>query len=244
VLDVDARDFVFLARDRVDDATFEEYIKNYASLYEPLFRERQFPYSTQDVEQVLKRLREELYQKLESFTLNERVHVPLYFCLSDEDGQMLRVDFPHKSIECIPAIEESEYYSITAPAWQVARVLDRRLTWEDFALTLRARLNREPDDYQVLIHGFLLMEAEDLGWFCKKRLEIEAQQERCIVEAAGCRYSVNRYCPHEGADLCHGWVEDGRYLTCPRHRWQFDLMKAGQCTENETTVQAIPLEES
>jgi UDP-MurNAc hydroxylase len=244
VLDADSSDFLFRARDRVDDASFEAYIRQYASLYEPLFRERECRYSAQDVAQVRARLREELCQKLELFTLNERIHVPLYFCLSEADDLMLRVDFPCKQIQYTSAIEESEYYSITAPAWQVARVLDRRLTWEDFALTLRARLNREPDDYQVLIHGFLLMEAEDLGWFCKKRLEIESQQERCIVEAAGCRYSVNRHCPHEGADLCHAWVEDGRYLTCPRHRWQFDLMKAGQCTTNETTIQAIPLEES
>ena len=49
---------------------------------------------------------------------------------------------------------------LTAPSWQIMRVLDKKLTWEDFALTFRMQLNREPDVYQTLIQGFLIMEPE------------------------------------------------------------------------------------
>ena len=39
---------------------------------------------------------------------------------------------------------------------------------------------------------------------------------------------VNRKCPHRGADLCYGRLEDGG-LRCPFHGWLFD--RTGQCLE-------------
>ncbi len=39
---------------------------------------------------------------------------------------------------------------------------------------------------------------------------------------------VERHCPHRGADLCFGRVEDGG-IRCPFHGWHFDA--SGQCTE-------------
>ena len=39
---------------------------------------------------------------------------------------------------------------------------------------------------------------------------------------------IGRHCPHRGADLCYGRLEDGG-LRCPFHGWLFDLM--GQCLE-------------
>lgn len=39
---------------------------------------------------------------------------------------------------------------------------------------------------------------------------------------------TDRHCPHRGADLCFGRVEEGG-LRCPFHGWKFDA--SGQCTE-------------
>ena len=69
-------------------------------------------------------------------------------------------------------------------------------------------------------------------------MELESRDERIEVMAGGRTYSVNRWCPHNGGDLAEGWVEDGQYLVCPRHRWCFDLRKGGACTTNDTTVDA------
>ncbi|HEX8823060.1 MAG TPA: Rieske 2Fe-2S domain-containing protein, partial [Archangium sp.] len=66
----------------------------------------------------------------------------------------------------------------------------------------------------------------------------EARKERTVVTAGGQRYSVNRFCPHQGADLKEGWVEEGRYLVCPRHRWRFDLQGEGVCPTNGCSVRA------
>jgi UDP-MurNAc hydroxylase len=104
------------------------------------------------------------------------------------------------------------------------------------------RLSREPDIYQTLIQGFLIMEPEDLDHFCARILAIESNQERIVVEAGGSRYAVNRFCPHQGGDLGEGWVEEGRYLVCARHRWRYDLENEGVCETSADTIAAIALD--
>ena len=39
---------------------------------------------------------------------------------------------------------------------------------------------------------------------------------------------IGRHCPHRGADLCFGRLEDNG-LRCPFHGWHFD--RTGQCVE-------------
>jgi UDP-MurNAc hydroxylase len=55
-------------------------------------------------------------------------------------------------------------------------------------------------------------------------------------------YRVQRYCPHQRADLSRfGRVEDG-VLTCLMHGWRFDL-KTGRCLTAEThRIKAEPLD--
>jgi len=162
--------------------------------------------------------------------------------LSDAAGKLLRIDFAAKSIDCVSLMPESDYYSLLTPSWQIRRVLDKAITWEEFALTFRVRLNRKPDVYQTLMQGFLLMEPEDMNWFYSKLVEIEQRQKRIIIEACGTRYSMDRYCPHQGGDLSQGWLGDGRFWTCPRHRWQFALDKEGQCLTSNGSIHAVCLE--
>jgi UDP-MurNAc hydroxylase len=244
ILDVETSEFTYLAPQRVDETNYVNYVNEYASHYEGFFKQRKALFTSAEREMLLERLRGELVHKLGHLTLRERIRVPLYFRLDDTEGKSIRVDFVGGAVDIANEIKETDFYSITAPSWEVARVLDRKLTWEDFALTFRVRLNREPDTYQALIQAFLIMESDDLNWFCAKTLEIEANQERVVIEAEGCRFSVNRFCPHQGGDLTEGWVEQGRYLTCPRHRWQFDLQKDGVCLTNDTSVHAMALEDS
>jgi UDP-MurNAc hydroxylase len=183
-----------------------------------------------------------LERKLAAFELHDRLRVPLYFGLSDTEGQILKIDFPARAVEHVREIPETDYYSLMTPSWQIARVLDGAITWEEFALTFRVRLNRKPDVYQTLIQGFLLLEPEDMNWFCRRLLEIEQNRERVIVEAGGLRYSIDRYCPHQGGDLSQGWADDGKYWTCPRHRWQFALEEGGKCITGDGSIHAVCLE--
>lgn len=238
----DSGELLASGEERVSEDNFHGYIRKYAERYRDYFADRQPRYPEGELDAILEQLRSELHRKLAMFTLRERVRVPLYFGLCDGAGEVLRIDFPDNRVDRVPEIREQDYYSLRAPAWQIARILNGAISWEEFALTFRMRLNRKPDVYQTLIQGFLLMEPEDMNWFCSRLIEIEQRQKRIIIEAEGTQYSIDRYCPHQGGDLSQGWLADGRLWTCPRHRWQFSLDKDGKCLTSSGSIHAVCLE--
>jgi UDP-MurNAc hydroxylase len=242
VIDVGRADWAYRVAARVTEDNVQEYLQAYQARYAGLFNARRHNPSNASLECVLERLKNELEAKLEKFTLSERIDRCLYFRFREPYAKMLRVNFKDCQVDVVSDIAESNFYSIAAPSWEVERVLNRRLTWEDFSLTFRMRLSREPDVYQTLIQGFLIMEPEDLNHFCARLLNLEAQKERIIVEAGGCRYAVNRYCPHQGGDLSEGWIEEDRYLVCARHRWRYDLQNGGKSDTSADTIDAVALE--
>ncbi len=242
VIDVARAELAYRVAERVTEANVEEYLRAYQARYENLFNARRFAPGNDGHDAILQRLKGELEAKLSSFTLAERVDRHLYFRFREPYDTMLKVSFQERKVEAVPEIGESNYYSIAAPSWEVERVLDRKITWEDFSLTFRMRLSREPDVYQTLIQGFLMMEPEDLNHFCARLLTLESQKERIIVEAGGCRYSVNRICPHQGGDLKEAWVEEDRYLVCARHRWRYDLQNGGKAENSMDSIEAVALE--
>lgn len=248
VLDVAHGEIRAEAQQRVVEDDFESYVRAYAERYSDFFEARREQHENEQAEidyldRLQKRLCDALQTKLDGFELAGRIDRPLYFRLSDAPEHLLRVDFANGTATTAPNVEEKEFYELAAPSWELKRVLDGLLTWEDFALTFRMRLNRAPDIYQTLMQGFLVMEPEDLNPFCKHVLDLESRAERIAVEAGGCKYSINRICPHQGADLAEGWVEEDRYLVCSRHRWRFDLHNDGKAEQANESIHAIPLEE-
>jgi UDP-MurNAc hydroxylase len=241
VVDVAQAELVYQTPERVTEANVKEYLAAYQARYEGLFSARNDP-SRNGHAGILERLKGELESKLASFTLSERIDRCLYFRFREPWDTMLRVNFQTRKVDAVTEITEDNYYSIAAPSWEIERVLNRRITWEDFSLTFRMRLSREPDIYQTLIQGFLIMEPEDLNHFCARLLRLEAQRERIIVEAGGVRYSVNRICPHQGGDLSEGWIEEERFLVCARHRWRYDLQSGGKSDTSADTIDAVALE--
>jgi UDP-MurNAc hydroxylase len=235
---VDAR-----GAERVDEDGFRAYIEKYAAEYAGFFQARREQYGTWEPVSLLQRLQEDLRAKLDALELHDRVRTNLYFGFTDVPDVGLRVNFPERDIAPCRGVDEASYYQIRAPSWEVARVLEGRLSWEDFAHTFRMRLSREPDVYQTIVSAFIRLDPEDLNRFCAKILNIEERQERIVKEANGNRYVMDRYCPHQGGDLLYGWIEEDRYLTCPRHGWRFDLENEGVCPDNAGSVHAACLDE-
>jgi UDP-MurNAc hydroxylase len=241
VLDASSGNVIACGEERVTEDKALAYISDYAASYREYFEDRVALHDHVDEEQTMKALHRELERKLSRLTLAGRIAVPLYFRVGNSDSWMLKVDFKHRRVESVSSNGDVNYYEIAAPAWQIAKVLARELTWEEFSLTFRTRLKRNPDVYDPVLHAFLIMETDDLGRYCDLLMQIESQEERIIVEAGGQKFSVRRYCPHQGGDLSCGWVDQGRFLICPRHRWQFDLLRGGSCTTNVTDINAVCL---
>jgi len=243
VLDVSDGSLSEEGTERVDESGYRQYIEAYAALYAGFFHARQERYGTWQPLALLGRLEEVLRVKLEALDLHDRVTIPLYVGFTDAPDVMLRVNFVDREVSVCREMECENFYQIQAPLWEVARVLEGQLSWDDFAHTFRLRLNRDPDVYQTIISAFIRLEPPDLKRFCEKVLNVESRQERIMKEANGSRYLVDRYCPHQGGDLQYGWIEDDRYLVCPRHGWRFDLEKDGECLANAGGVHAVCLQD-
>ncbi|QSQ26583.1 MBL fold metallo-hydrolase [Pyxidicoccus parkwayensis] len=243
VLDVKTLEFVSLVPERVTPENMGQYLRDYAAMQEHVFRERRRNLLRAEVDEIHERLRVELQRKLDLLDLHERVGMPLYVELTELPERLLRVDFKGRRVDVVPEIRETVRYTMKASAADIVRVLDRKLNWEDFLLSFRLRLSRNPDVYEPVLHGFLGVEIEDMREFCEGIRSTEAQRERTQVEVGGKRFSIQRFCPHQGADMSGGWVEEGRYLVCPRHRWQFDMQDGGRCTQNNSSLCAEPVPE-
>jgi UDP-MurNAc hydroxylase len=228
--------------ERIDDDNFKNYITQYAEEYKDFFKKIKQPIIGHKYSELKNYIIKEFQNKLDNFKSRIKIERPLYFEFIDQTDSLFKIDFQQGKVEEVNDILEEDFYKIKSYSYDIERIKDRHITWEDYSLTFRMKLNREPDVYQVLMQGFLILEIKDLNFFCDKILEIENRTERITVEVNGCKYRIDRFCPHQGADLKHAWFE-GKHLVCPRHRWEFDIENGGDCMVNLSSLNAIPLDE-
>ena len=50
------------------------------------------------------------------------------------------------------------------------------------------------------------------------------------------RYLVDRYCPHQKADLCNAEIDENNNLICPVHAWKFNLNNGGKDNRSNLTI--------
>lgn len=119
-------------------------------------------------------------------------------------------------------------------------ILDGRLGWEDFFLSLRFSASRQPDRYNE--HLFSLLKFADPKFTRAQEASFKSidNTEFFDVDIAGTPCRVQRYCPHAGEDLSKEPIEDG-ILTCPRHGWRFEL-PSGRCLQgnHDLRVEKVP----
>ncbi len=70
-----------------------------------------------------------------------------------------------------------------------------------------------------------------------RKLVVAGPWEIAVFNVGGSLRAVENTCPHQGAPLIEGWVDEG-CVTCPWHAWTFELesgkMTLGDYTEIET----------
>jgi len=212
---------------------FNSYMNEYKLKYKDFFDIRNSDNLNTNVNNVFELLKKELEIKVKQLKYNF-VNINLYWGFYEIDNKYIEVNFKNKTTNIVNKIPE-KYYKIITYAWQVNKVLLNKITWEDFYLTFRVSLERNPDEYQELINGFIMLNSEDISIFEEKVIKSKKNSEKFILEIDDKKYNISRYCPHQGGDLKQGWIEDGK-IVCPRHRWKFDLNTGKKCNDENYCI--------
>jgi L-ascorbate metabolism protein UlaG (beta-lactamase superfamily)/nitrite reductase/ring-hydroxylating ferredoxin subunit len=110
----------------------------------------------------------------------------------------------------------------------LAPVISGQIAWEDLLLSLRFSAWRDPDIYNDYMIGFLKHAEPQALQAIENYEQSRSNDAKIVIEAAGGRYEVARYCPHAGEDLAIGSsVRDG-VIRCLGHNLEFDL-DTGAC---------------
>lgn len=61
-----------------------------------------------------------------------------------------------------------------------------------------------------------------------------------VFKNDGKLYGIQNTCPHEGGQLCNGWIEGGE-VVCPLHGYKFDLRTGACSTDPKLKVKVFRL---
>lgn len=162
---------------------------------------------------------------------------PLLRFTWDREGEGLEVDLDRRTARLGPYSEADAFIELIAEPRYFA-LMHSGARWQDVYLSLRARVRRQPDVFSDTVNIFLFSDVSDIrssflskGAVPSERVPVHDRDGRC--------YLVDRYCPHQGADLLAGTVNDANELVCPRHGWRFALDQGGTNARSTTTVNAV-----
>ena len=159
---------------------------------------------------------------------DRRIAMRVGFDLVGPGGGEWAVDFREETRGVYEDVGDCAYRLRFATRW-LPSLLDGRLAWEDFFLSMRFTATREPDIYNDYLLGLLKFAHADALHAVEQYDAERAVDDRITISADGVCYSVQRYCPHAGADLSDtSEVLPGGVLRCLNHYYEFDL-DTGQC---------------
>jgi hypothetical protein len=123
-----------------------------------------------------------------------------------------------------------EEYSFDLAEKMLRDIVDEKLSWENALASMRVQLSRSPDIYDTAF-----MVTLRFGTFTPEVCENYVHQKKMgkenveMIELPGLSpgTKIQRYCPHQGADLKHASVVNG-VIICHRHGWKF-CAESGKC---------------
>ena len=120
---------------------------------------------------------------------------------------------------------KSYFYLMSDPSYR----------WQDIYLSLRASVLRIPDVFNTFVNIFCFLIRQTSLCIC---VYIGHKDERILIvnPLDGKNYEINRYCPHNGADLKDARIDKDGNLVCPRHSWLFKLNNNGICEKVDSQL--------
>jgi UDP-MurNAc hydroxylase len=155
--------------------------------------------------------------------------------LTGTGGGELTVDLASGRVDGAPSSAARQVFDLELSTYWMRAIVDELISWEDFLLSFRFRVTREPDYHNEALIAFLIIEQpERREEFVRHRHRMEEQSERVRREVDGRLIEHDRFCPHNGEDLVEARLTKGT-LVCPRHGWQFSL-EDGRGLNNPCTI--------
>ena len=84
-----------------------------------------------------------------------------------------------------------------------------------------------------------MLRADEIAEGAAKLVRLKGD-EMAVFKNNGKLYGVQNICPHEGGQLCNGWIE-GSEVVCPLHGYKFDLTTGACSTDPSLKVKVFQL---
>ena len=141
-----------------------------------------------------------------------------------------------------PISVEDNYMRVSACKRYFNLLADSGNRWQEVYLTLRATYDRSPITFNTFVNLFLFSDVSNIRSGFLTTLSIADERMTVVNPVDGKNYEVNRYCPHNGADLSSVEADSNGRIRCPRHGWLFDINNGGRCVSAEVSLDAKEIE--
>lgn len=236
----DGRPVLTRYENKVKDIYSLDYLRAYATVRKQYVQETVAAYvlPTSDVHNKAK----EYFHRLAAHhvpELAQLANVDLEIRIDGADGGTFHLNTATGDITSAATSTNQQRYIFTTSSFWMQALLENLISWEDFILSFRYTITRDPDIYNEAIIAFLYLETqkEREDYVTQHIRHAQLHRERCVRTIDGKEVEYDRFCPHNGEDLSCAQVRDG-ILTCPRHFWQFDLNKNGDGINNPASIHA------
>jgi len=138
-------------------------------------------------------------------------------------------------------VSENYFYTFKIENKFLNLILDEKMDWETFFLSMRFKVFRNPDKYNEHLTVLLKYPYESSLKRYEEYKKSKKLDETFILQSDGKKYECQKYCPHAFGDLSKGEVLDGK-VVCPLHKWEFSLSD-GSCVNNDSKIKVTNLGE-
>ena len=190
-------------------------------------------------------LRKQISRRLEQIDDLEFPKCPLLIFKWGERG--LKVDLNEGFVADI-LIEDydwnTEFTCVESSPAYFSLMASPNYRWQDIYLCLRATVHRNPDVFNTFINVFLFSDVSNIRAGFETTLNINDERIVVVNPHNGKKFEINRFCPHNGADLSDAKIDEHDNLICPRHSWLFDLERNGKCKIAEASIEAKEIKDT
>lgn len=172
--------------------------------------------------------------KLSNVTITDTPILQFIWGIENNDG--LSINLNSKSVELGYNKYIKNFFRLKAEPKYFSLMANPNYRWQDISLAFRATIKRRPNIFCNNINLFLFSDLDNIYSSFTSSKEIPS--DKCVVNYNGHGYLINRYCPHQGADLSKAKIDSTGNLICPRHGWKFNLNNEGKNNDFNTTINA------